>query len=423
MHEKLCNICSDIIKRYGIYILLVIAFVPALITVITRAYGPVENYGWNILYYHVGYETGFGGRKLLATFCHLLFPDFVQLRHIRTMVLAINFLMVVLFVLFVGNCLKKCKEVSSLLIVIALYFFGPFSIVAFMSSGLSVAFIETYQIALTLLWLIIWMKYRGRWPFYFATLLIAVTCCLIHHTFCCTLFPLYVSLFVYDIIDNKNLEIKTFVCHGLICSILLALLILIWKYSTMTIDIDQLNDWFNKHVAVNAYECSREAQTAYYYMSNDENYASQSHLLNWGRRFGELSCSILMMLPILVMIYYPWVRASHTAPTRLSAWKYRLIWILITALTSPIFFIATDYSRWLVCFFMSMFASTMAALSIGDKYIIAAALKMTRFLEKHPIITISLVIYILGLHITPYSDQYGLKEGIDLWYFVKGIFL
>ena len=424
MSRRFFIFCSDITKRYGIYILLTIAFVPALITVVTRAYGPVENYGWNILYYHVGYEAGFGGRKLLASFCHIIFPDFVQLRHIRAMVLAINFLMVALFALFFGNCFKKCKEASFLWMILVFYIIGPFSIVAFMSSGLSVAFTETYQITLTLLWLIIWMKQRGRWPFYIATLLIAVTCCLIHHTFCCTLFPLYVGLFLYDIFGRKGLEIKPFVCYGVICSILLALLILIWKYSTMTIDIDQLNDWFNKHVAVNAYECSREAHNSYYYMTNAENRASMTSFFTWGRRYGELLCSIILLFPLLVVMYYPWIRASHIAPTQLSSWRYRLVWILVTGLTLPIFFIATDYNRWFVCFFFSMFAVTIATLSAGDQLVVGSTKKMLKFFTTHPAVAFALMIYLFGLHTTPFdqkNSEYGLQEAIDIWHFTKGV--
>lgn len=426
-HNALCDLTtnkfSSLTTKYGIYILLSIAFIPALITVVTRAYGSVENYGWNILYYHVGYETGFGGRKLLASFCHLIFPDFVQLRHIRTMVITINILMVALFVLFVGKCFQKNKSTSTLLTVITLYFIGPFPLTAYMSSGLTNIFIETYQITFTLLWILLWTKHRGQWLFYIFTLIISLICCLLHHTFCCTLFPLYIGLFAYDIIGRNEINLKHLIGYGMICALLLGLLVIIWKFSQMNIGIDLLNEWFKSHVAVDAYESSRQAQTAYYYQTNAENRAAIAHVLSWGYRYGELLCSLLLLSPLLIAVYYPWIRASHTAPTKLSAWRYRLVWILITMITIPVFFIAIDYSRWFVCLFFSMFVATMAAINIGDKHITAAGLRMARFFKTHPIITISLVIYLLGLHITPYSDQYGLKEGIDLWYFIKGIFL
>jgi CDP-diglyceride synthetase len=190
----------------------------------------------------------------------------------------------------------------------------------------------------------------------------------------------------------------------------------------MNIGIGQLNEWFKSHAAVDAYENSRQAQTSYYYQTNAENRAAIAHVLSWGYRYGELIWSLLLMSPLLIAVYYPWIRASHTAPTKLSAWRYRLVWILITIITIPVFCFAIDYSRWLVCFFFSMFASTIAVLTIRDKNLTAAVLRMNRYFKAHPIAIISLVIYMLGMHITPYSNQYGLKEGIDLWYFIKSIF-
>ena len=415
---------SSFIQKHGFYFILAIAFVPALINVVTRAYGPVENYGWNILYYHVGYETGFGGRKLLASFCHLIFPDFVKLRHIRAMAIAINFIMVGACVLFLGRCFRRSKNSPAMWTVTVLYLLGPFSIIAFMSIGLSVAFAETYQIALTILWVLLWTRYRGEWPFYIATLLVAVTCCLLHHTFCCTLFPVYVGLFIYDIINHNSIKVKETIGYGIICIVLLGLLVIIWKFSQMTVSIDQLNEWFKSHAAVDAYECSREAHVAYYYQSNAENRANVAHLLTWEYRYGELFLTILLLSPLLIAAYYPWIRASHTAPTKLSSWRYRVIWILMTLLTLPIFFMATDYNRWFVCYFFSLFAVTVALISLGDRALCAATSRMYRWFAKHPIIATSLAIYIISFHCTPFDQTknlYGLQEAMDLWDFLKGL--
>jgi hypothetical protein len=265
------------------------------------------------------------------------------------------------------------------------------------------------------------MKYRGKWPFFVFTLFIAIICCLQHHIFCCTLFPLYVGLFVYDIVERKRLNIKNLVGYGSICAVLLGLLFAIWKYSCTTISIDQLNDWFHEHVAVNAYEPNREAQRAYYYMTNDENREFVATVLNWKHRYGELLWSLILMTPLLATVYYPWVRASHTAPSRLSCWKYRLVWFSISALTLPVFFMASDYNRWFICFFFAMFAVTVAVLAIGDHPLSAATLRMLRWLTKHPVCTVSLIIYLVALHCSPSYGPYGLLEAMDLWKFLQGV--
>ncbi len=422
MFLKTTHTTPSIFIKYGIYFILAIAFAPALINVVTYAYGPVENYGWNILYYHVGYETGFGGRKLLASFCHLIFPDFVRLRHIRTLVITANFTMTFLFVLFVGKSIRNSPKTSVWSPVLFLYIIGPFSIVAFMTSELSVVFTETYQIVLTLLWLLLWMKYRGGWTFYIATLLIATTCCLQHHTFCCTLFPLYVGLFAYDIINRYRINTKKMISYGSICFILLGILFVIWKYSQMTIGIDELNDWLKEHASVDAYECGRQAQTSYYYQTNAENREAIIEMFSWEYRYGELFWSVILMLPLLVTVYYPWIRASHTAPSKLSAWRYRSVWILISILTAPIFCMAIDYSRWFICYFFSMFAATMAVISTKDRPLTAAITRMYRWFSNHPIFAIGLALYLMGLHCTSYHDgNFGLREAIKLWDFIKGI--
>ena len=292
-----------------------------------------------------------------------------------------------------------------------------------MTTGLSVAFTETYQIALTLLWLLLWVKYRGRWPFYLATLGITVICCLIHHTFCCTLFPLYAGLFIYDIVGTKQIHTNNLVGYGGICFLMLVLLIVIWQFSRMTIDIDQLNAWLEEHAAVNAYECSREAHDSYYYMSNSENRANMAPFFTWRVRYGELFWTILLLSPLLFSVYYPWVRASRTAPTKLAAWRYRMVWILITALTLPVFFMATDYSRWFICYFFGMFVTTVSVITIGDRPLRCSILRMFRWFTKHPVISVALIIYLVSLHCTPFDQtisQFGLQEAVDLWNFIKG---
>jgi hypothetical protein len=234
-----------------------------------------------------------------------------------------------------------------------------------------------------------------------------------------------VGLFVYDIFEKKGLDIKPFVSYGVICAILLVLLISIWKFSTMTIDINQLNDWFNEHVAVNAYECSREAHNSYYYITNAENRAGMTSFFTLSRRYGELLCSIILLSPLFVVVYYPWIRASHIAPTLISSWCYRLVWILVTGLTLPIFFMATDYNRWFVCFFFSMFAVTTTVIATGDQIVVESTKKMLKFFTTHHSIALVLMIYLFGLHITPFDQtvlKFGLQEAVDFWGFIKGVF-
>ena len=59
------------------------------------------------LYYYVGYETGFGGRKLLGTICSLFFPEHITAHFMWGVILCAVCVMIALFVWFVTRCIKQ----------------------------------------------------------------------------------------------------------------------------------------------------------------------------------------------------------------------------------------------------------------------------------------------------------------------------
>ena len=59
------------------------------------------------LNYYVGFETGFGGRKLIGTIAHLLFGNHIGVAQIATMMMAAHVLMAGLFLWLVVRCLPR----------------------------------------------------------------------------------------------------------------------------------------------------------------------------------------------------------------------------------------------------------------------------------------------------------------------------
>lgn len=390
------------LQRHLPALLLALALVPALCDVVVSAY--TGGRAWASLYYHIGYETGFGGRKLLGSICRLLFPDYITARDIRLMVITANLLVAALFVWLADMAFRRSADRNAPAMLLLLYLAGPFSLTAFMQSQLSVQFIEIYQILLTLGWLVMYVKWRGRWPFYAATLVVAVACCLLHHTFCNTLFPLYVALFAYDAFSAGRLSLPKALAYGSICAVLLALLVVVWKFSTMNVDMETLRARMPERAAADTYEWSPDAFHWLYYVSNSDN--RRLAMANMPLLMAQLAATLLIMSPLLALLLYPWVRAARTASQPAARWRYWLVLASVVLLTLPIFFMANDYGRWLTCWFFSLFAVLLVAWIDGDGPVSDALRRMYAFFRRHWWVAAALLAYLVQFKVNGF-------EGLD----------
>ena len=363
------------------------------------------------LYYYVGYETGFGGRKLIGTICNLFFPEHITAHFMWGVILCVVCVMIVMFAWFVTRCVKlNIPNAMAAIAVTLLYAILPFSLIGFIQDRLAIYFIDTYHFILTFIWLLVFMRYRGKWFFHLITALIAVTACLIHHTFCCTLFPLFVALFIYDILDSGRIEWHKAIYYSLICATLFVLLIIIWTQSHMNVDIDTLSARIGERVDPDAYyrwENTDSALFVMFYASNDLNRQIAFSMLSATNLYIELALTILFMSPFLLLLWKPWFTAAKKVDSILLKWRYRLIPIVISVLTLPIFFMATDYSRWFAGYFFSLFAVTMVVLALGDKPMIHAWKQVLSYFRGRPWVALILIVYAIQLHMNFFS-------GLDL---------
>ncbi len=410
-------------NKYSLLVLLLLAMMPSAVTAIYYSFHDHWCDYWPTFNYFVGYEYGFGGRKLIGTLLGPLMPEAVTAKHIRLFVLPANLLMLFGTAWVVWRSLRGMeRRAMPVAMLLALYAAGPFSMFAYVATHLSVCFMETYQLVLVLAWLALYVRHRGRWYYYLATFAVSILGCLVHHTFCCTLFPLMLSLMLFDAFEGGRLQRARAAIYGADVLLMLGLFVALWQLSGMNIDLDTLYD----RIAARANQDvlpDRDGLRMLYFLSNAEN---SSGALT-AERMTQFGVELLMLLPLLAALASPWVIAarraslSHGSGVGGEALRYYLP-LAAQLLVVPVFFMATDYSRWWVCWTFSMAMLPMAAAATGDSGMAHALQTLWQWTKRHWWLPLLVGIYLLQLHNSNRQFFDGMKESVDLIEFIGSFF-
>lgn len=401
---------KHLLHTYRLPLLLLAALVPTLFAVIDYAYSCNNGSMGTSAYYFVGYETGFGGRKLLGTLYGLLLPDFVRWTHLRPFIIGINMLMLFLFAGFAIQTLRRLQDDRLAVPLLAVYLATPFSILGWVHSTMSLYFTETYTLALTLAWLMLYVACPRRWWYYLLTAAISVTACLIHHTFCCTFFPLMAALMLHDSMPEGRIDWRRALPYGLICAALAVLLGAIWMFSHMNIDYETLHQSVLDRTTEDAYGRG-SLMYDYFYKSNSEN--SRLGFITWEKRLPmEFALTLLMLLPALAVLAWPWVAAARIAPRH--KWRYWGVLAADVLMTLPMFVMATDYGRWWTALCFTLFALPLAAAARGDQPLREALAAMYDFFRRHLLLAVVLIVYLLQLAPHPQFPYFGIQQAMRL---------
>lgn len=401
---------KHLLHTYRLPLLLLAALVPTLFAVIDYAYSCNNGSMGTSAYYFVGYETGFGGRKLLGTLYGLLLPDFVRWTHLRPFIIGINMMMLLLFAGFAIQTLRRLQDDRLAMPLMAVYLATPFSILGWVHSTMSLYFTETYTLALTLAWLMLYVACPRRWWYYLLTSAISVTACLIHHTFCCTFFPLMAALMLYDSMPEGRIDWRRALPYGLICAALAVLLGAIWMFSHMNIDYETLHQSVLDRTTEDAYGRG-SLMYDYFYKSNSEN--SRVGFITWEKRLPmEFALTLLMLLPALAVLAWPWVAAARIAPQ--FKWRYWGVLAADVLMTLPMFVMATDYGRWWTALCFTLFALPLAAAARGDQPLREALAAMYDFFRRHLLLAVVLIVYLLQLAPHPQFPYFGMQQAMRL---------
>ena len=127
------------------------------------------------------------------------------------------------------------------------------------------------------------------------------------------------------------------------------------------------------------------------------------------------------MLPLLVLLATPWVVAARQTYDRIERLRY---WLPLAAqlLVVPVFFMATDYSRWWVCWTFSLAMMPMAAFATGDKGMSVALQTLWQWMKRRWYLPLMLAIYLMQLHNSDRQFFDGMKESADLIGFIGSFF-
>ncbi len=404
-------------NKYSLLVLLLVAMMPSAATAVYYAFHDHWCDYWPTFNYFIGYEYGFGGRKLIGTILGPLMPEMVTAKHIRLFILPANLLMLFGTAWVVWRALAdRGRQAAPVAVLLALYAASPFSLFAYVHTHLSVCFMETYQLVLLLLWLALYVRHRGTWLYYLATFAVAILGTLIHHTFCCTLLPLMLGLMLFDALEDGRLQRGRSLLYGACILVLLGLFVALWQWSGMNIDPDTLYG----RIAARANQDvlpDRDGLRMLYFMSNSENSSGAAT----PQRALQFAVELMLMLPLLAALASPWVIAARQAEGRGHRLRY---WLPLAAqlLTVPVFFMATDYSRWWVCWSFSMAMLPLAAFATGDHGIGRALQTLWQFTRRCWYLPLLVGIYLLQLHNTDRQFFDGMKESADLISFIGSFF-
>lgn len=410
------------LEKNKLFILIILSLIPLLITIVRTCYSIHWSDFWPTFNYFIGYEYGFGGRKLIGTLFNFFFPGYVTCKTIRWIVLPTHFLLVILLCYLLWVTFKnKNEKISPIISLLIIYSVSPFSIWQYINHNLSFAFTETYQIVLILIWLILFINHRNTWYYYVITPLVMISGCLIHHTFCCTLFPLMAGLMLFDAFSGESISYEKISVYGFFTFVLLGLFICLWFFSEMNIDIDTLYAKIQTRTntdVIDGIDTDKEGLRLLYFMTNAENRdaaMSSSRIL---RFFVEL----IFLLPLLCFLISPWIISSINAKTFHERLRYLLPIFAEIGLTLPVFFMATDYSRWWVCFFFTLISISLAVFSSGDKNFLDALGKLSICCKKYKWIIPLIILYSLQLHNSKSFFANGLDESEHIISMIQNLF-
>lgn len=381
-------------QQYWIPLLLVLCFLGPLIHCFFVLIGPA----WiHSPYYFVGYETGFGGRKLLGTVCSWFLPEFVRHRHLVPFILSFFVLLVGLFIVFASRVfnygqLKKDNRLQACFFLFVVYMACPFSLLSVVSHLGWYA--DVYLYVFTMAFVFVYLKFRGHWVVYPLTALISILACLTHHVFCCLFFPAFVALFIYDSYYQDRLSLKRCFSWGGVCLLLFVLFVTIWAFS-VPMDVDAVYDQVCSRT--NGVCIKYKPVFEWLYEPNGANYRAMWEIGQFPARYYELPFVFLFMSPLIALFFSPWILAIRNAEKGAKRTKYLLMFLASTLLFFPIFIMATDYNRWWDAFFFSQLMLLLIMYEVGDELMMAQVSRVFAFIKEHWIVAILLIVYVCSI--------------------------
>lgn len=378
----------DFCEKYSPEILVLLLCVPALMNI-----RGIDSY--HTSFYFTDYSTGFGGKKLLGEICSLWLPEVVRKRHLLPLIASVNILMIALFAWFSGKCIRQQKENQfAYVLLLAVYLLSPYSFLGIISG----ACVDFYLCTATLCFLFLFVKHRGKWYYYLATLIIVCLACLTHHIFCNIYFPLIFTLFIYDVFTNEKDRKKNIILYSSITIILFGLFCAIAFFSTMNVDFKTYYNYLQTRTeSIDALSWDTAIYYEYFAKLPDHIVAYVAPI--WKYNIARFILTLLVFSPLFVIFWLPWFLAIKNARTQKEKWCYILMQLSLHVIILPAYIMAVDYQRWTYAYLFCQLCMSGVMLYINDTTFVNQCKKIIAFAQQYKMIFFVSAIYICSFPI------------------------
>ncbi len=341
----------------------------------------------------IDYQTGFGGRKLIASIVNLIFNNVNQGRILKLVyLLAIVGCVLIAYCcnLFINNLKQRSQEahLSSIYLII-LYLACPASIM-FLLKFPNFGRLDFFLYMSCLLnCFLFYKRNNNRIAYFILVALLIVFDILSHHIFVATYMPFFIALFIYDI-WHKGFNRKLFIGYTFLAFIIIVTFLSVFLFSTMNISLDEATH-YNKEM-----ELSRKFVWFIYY-ANITDHIQIYVLSNLHKLVAGFFLTILFLLPLLLLGWKIWrdtlKSLNKTAQYLFFAMQASFLLMI------PAFCITVDHARWFAAFIFSQFL-LIAYFSFDKKSLYSHIEEsLGGFVKRHFFLASSLIIYcfLLGL--------------------------
>lgn len=357
--------------------------------------------------YVIDYNTGFGGRKLIATIVSAIFsvPTLAQIRLFAYVVSIFICLIFAWLSNLYGKHLYKChgeKGLQTSLFIIALYLLCPASIMYLLKYP-NLGRLDIYLYASCLIFCILFYnRKKNRLAFFALTTILFISAIVIHHVFVATYMSFFAALIIYDI-WSEGFNKKLFWYYlGLACFSVIVFVSIITN-SSMNLCLDEAIK-YNPN-----FELSRKFVCFEYY-AHISDHIEQYVIPKLARLRAGFILTTIFLLPLILFIVKIWINLYKKLNTIV---QRRLLLGMHCSflLFIPAFCITVDYPRWFGAFFALQFL-LLAYFTFDKQSIFYEFFNILQvFLRKNIILVILLLVYCSLLEYF-YSDTYF--QGVEM---------
>lgn len=341
----------------------------------------------------IDYQTGFGGRKLIASVVNLFLNNLNQSLLLK-LVYLISITGCLLFAyccnLFINKLTHRSREAHlSSVYIVTLYLTCPASLLfllIFPNFGRLDIFL---YLSCLLFCFLFYYRQRNRMAYFACVTLLMVFDILSHHIFVVTYMPFFVALIIYDI-WNKGFDRKLFIYYFLIAVVVFVTFLSIILFSSMNIPLDEATQYHSGIVL------SRKFVWFIYY-AHISDHVKIYVVSNLHKLIAGFCLTIFFLLPLIMLGWKVWHETlkEQSRQTRTLFFAMQAAFILLI----PAFCITVDHARWFAALVFSQFL-LIAYFSFDEDSLYTHVCEILGlFVKHHLFLAACLIIYcsFLGL--------------------------